>query len=69
MISPIEASRRSPLLYFESSCNPIHERRVGEILREMRPDAYVSLSSEIAPMIGKIERTATTALNLLRLRS
>ena len=43
--------------------NPTHERRVGEILREMRPDAYVSLSSEIAPMIGEYERTATTALN------
>lgn len=43
--------------------NPTHERRVGEIIREMRPDAYVSLSSEIAPMIGEYERTATTALN------
>lgn len=43
--------------------NPIHERRVGEIIREIRPDAYVSLSSEIAPMIGEYERTAATALN------
>ncbi|MBV8794885.1 MAG: hydantoinase/oxoprolinase family protein [Hyphomicrobiales bacterium] len=43
--------------------NPTHERRVGEIIREMRPDAYVSLSSEIAPIIGEYERTATTALN------
>lgn len=43
--------------------NPAHERRVGEIIREARPDAYVSLSSEIAPIIGEYERTAATALN------
>ena len=43
--------------------NPTHERRVGEIIRELRPDAYVSLSCEVSPIIGEYERTATTALN------
>jgi N-methylhydantoinase A len=43
--------------------HPEHEQRVGEILAEMMPDAYVSLSSEVAPVIGEYERMATTALN------
>jgi N-methylhydantoinase A len=49
--------------YLWSFRNPDHERRTGEIIRETRPEAYVSLSSEIAPIIGEYERTATTALN------
>jgi len=43
--------------------NPAHERRVGEIIREMAPGAYVSLSCEVSPIIGEYERTATTVLN------
>lgn len=43
--------------------NPAHEIRIREIIREVRPDAYVSLSCEVAPIIGEYERTATTALN------
>ena len=43
--------------------NPAHEQRIGEIIRELRPDAYVSLSCEVSPIIGEYERTATTALN------
>ena len=43
--------------------NPQHERRVGEIIGEMCPDAYISLSCEVAPVIGEYERTATTVLN------
>ena len=43
--------------------NPAHEQRVGEIIGEMRPGAYVSLSCEVSPIIGEYERTATTVLN------
>lgn len=44
--------------------NPAHERRVGEIIREVAgPDVYVSLSSEVSPVLGEYERTATTVLN------
>ncbi|MGP0091982.1 MAG: hydantoinase/oxoprolinase family protein [Xanthobacteraceae bacterium] len=43
--------------------NPAHEQRVGEIIRSMRPDAYVSLSCEVSTIIGEYERTATTVLN------
>jgi N-methylhydantoinase A len=43
--------------------NPAHEQAVGELIREISPNAYVSLSSEVSPIIGEYERTATTALN------
>jgi N-methylhydantoinase A len=43
--------------------NTDHERRAGAIIREMAPDAYVTLSSDVAPVIGEYERTATAALN------
>ena len=43
--------------------NPLHEQRIGEIISEICPDAYVSLSSEVAPVIGEYERTATASLN------
>ncbi len=42
---------------------PAHERRVAEIVREMAPGVYLSTSSELAPVLGEYERTATTALN------
>jgi N-methylhydantoinase A len=43
--------------------NPVHERRLGELVREADPDLFISLSSEVAPVIGEYERTATAALN------
>jgi N-methylhydantoinase A len=43
--------------------NPDHEQRIGAMIREVRPDAYVSLSSEVSPILGEYERTATTVLN------
>ncbi|MCV7152792.1 hydantoinase/oxoprolinase family protein [Mycolicibacterium pyrenivorans] len=42
---------------------PAHEQRVAGIIREMAPDVYLSVSSELAPVLGEYERTATTALN------
>jgi N-methylhydantoinase A len=43
--------------------NPAHEERAGEILRERLPEAYLSLSSRLAPRLGEYERTATTLVN------
>jgi N-methylhydantoinase A len=44
--------------------NPAHEQRIGEIIREIAGQtAYVSLSSEVNPVLGEYERTATTVLN------
>jgi N-methylhydantoinase A len=43
--------------------NPIHERRVGEIVRAELPEAYLSLSVDVAPQIREYDRLSTTALN------
>jgi N-methylhydantoinase A len=43
--------------------NPAHERRVREILREEAASLYVSLSSDVAPVIGEYERSATALFN------
>ncbi len=42
---------------------PAHERRVGEIIREMAPGFYVSLSCEVLPEIREYERVSTTVVN------
>jgi N-methylhydantoinase A len=43
--------------------NPSHEQRIAEIIRQADGDRFVTLSSELSPVIGEYERTATTALN------
>lgn len=43
--------------------NDAHELRIKEIVRELAPDMYLTVSSELAPVLGEYERTATTALN------
>lgn len=46
-----------------SFLNPRHERRVAELCQELFPDAYLSLSSEVAPEFREYERTSTTVIN------
>lgn len=46
-----------------SFVNPETERRVAEVVRRLRPDVFVTLSHEIAPVVGEYERTSTVALN------
>src|SRR3984957_15653718 len=48
-----------------SYVNPIHERRLGELIRAERPGLPVSLSSEISPEIREFERCSTVVLNAL----
>ena len=43
--------------------NPVHERRVREIIRREAPDVVVCISSEVMPEIGEYERTCTTVCN------
>jgi N-methylhydantoinase A len=43
--------------------NGAHERRVGDIAREMFPDLPISLSHEILPEMQEYERTLTTVAN------
>ena len=49
--------------YLHSYANPAHERRTGAILREMLPDAFVSLSVDVLPQKLEYERTSTTVIN------
>jgi N-methylhydantoinase A len=43
--------------------NPLHELAIKDLINELSPACYVSLSSEIAPLPGEYERTSTTAIN------
>lgn len=46
-----------------SFLNNKHEQRVREIINEELPDVFVSLSSDVSPMIREYERTSTTVIN------
>ena len=43
--------------------NSEHERRVRDILATELPGVYISLSSEVAPVMGEYERSATALFN------
>jgi N-methylhydantoinase A len=43
--------------------NDAHEQRVREILQDELPGAFISLSAEVAPVIGEYERSATALFN------
>ena len=46
-----------------SFINPVHERRIREIILEEYPECYVSISSDILPQVREYERTSTTVVN------
>ncbi len=46
-----------------SVANPVHEKRVKEIIQREWPDIPVSVSSELQPIIGEYHRKSCTALN------
>ena len=46
-----------------SPYNPVHERRIREIAARAAPGAYVTISSDIAPVPGEYERTSTAVIN------
>ena len=43
--------------------NSAHEQRLGALAHELYPDIPVSLSSDLAPVLGEYERCATTVIN------
>ena len=49
--------------YLHSYANAAHEQRTGEILHEMLPDAFISLSVDVLPRKLEYERTSTTVIN------
>jgi N-methylhydantoinase A len=46
-----------------SFANPATERQVAEVVKRIAPNAFLTLSHEIAPVVGEYERTSTAALN------
>ena len=49
--------------YLWSFKNTAHEKRSLDILRAELPGVYISSSSELVPLLGEYERTATTVVN------
>lgn len=48
-----------------SYANKAHEQRVGELLQELMPNAFVSLSSVVLPEYREYERAMTTILDVM----
>ena len=51
------------VVFLHSYVNPEHERRTEELVRELLPDAAVSVSHRVAPEFREYERTSTTVAN------
>jgi N-methylhydantoinase A len=58
-----EAPEAVAICFLYSFLDATHERRVADALRGRRPQAYVSLSSEVSPEFREYERLSTTVLN------
>ena len=43
--------------------NPANEQRAKELIERIAPDKFLTVSHEIAPIVGEYERTSTVALN------
>jgi N-methylhydantoinase A len=46
-----------------SFVNPVHEKRLAELVAEEMPDAEISISHEVLPRAPEFERTSTTVVN------
>jgi N-methylhydantoinase A len=51
------------ICFLHAWANPAHEQAAAAAVRAARPDAYVTLSSEVLPQIREFERFSTTAVN------
>lgn len=51
------------IVFLHSYVNPVHERRLKDLLAAKHPDLHISISSEVVPSYREFERTATTAAN------
>jgi N-methylhydantoinase A len=50
--------------FLHAYANPSHERRARELIREVYPEAFVAISSDITGEYREFERTSTVALNV-----
>ncbi len=46
-----------------SFVNPVHEERIGQLIEEEFPEAYVTLSSRLVPEFREFSRMSTTVMN------
>ena len=46
-----------------SIANPLHERELGRLLRLRLPDAFITLSHEVAPVVGEYGRVSTAVVD------
>lgn len=53
------------ICFLWSFLNPGHERALKEIALEIKPDLFVSCSSDVVPIIGEYQRFTATALNCM----
>ncbi len=51
------------IVFLHAYANPAHERRAAEIVREVFPEAQISISSDVLPVFREYERSVVTALN------
>src|SRR4030095_14777574 len=47
-----------------ASVNPVHERRLAALVREIAPQMAVACASEVVPEIREYERASTTTANV-----
>ena len=48
---------------FNAPANPVHERKLAQLVCDRAPEVPLSVSTEVMPMIGEYERSSETALN------
>ena len=58
-----EGATSIAVCFYNSFLNDRHERQAAEIIRNEYPEAWVTLSSEVAPIMGEYERSSTAVLN------
>ncbi|MDP2720255.1 MAG: hydantoinase/oxoprolinase family protein, partial [Dehalococcoidia bacterium] len=51
------------ICFLWSFINPSHERAARDIVKKLYPDMFVTISSDLAPVIKEYERGATASLN------
>ena len=51
------------ICFLNSFLNPVHEQRVAELVKEMAPELWVSVSSSLIPVAGEYDRLSTTVVD------
>jgi N-methylhydantoinase A len=51
------------ICFLNSFLNPVHEQQAAAQIKRLAPDLLVSVSSDIAPILGEYERASTTAVD------